>query len=67
MRKPEMRTLTLAAVAAVVATSAFAGAYPGPNDMVKYPNMEHLSKATQAKPAPAVKHLVVVHRPVHRG
>ena len=43
-----MRTTLLAAVAALVATSALAA---GMNDAPVYPDMEHLSKATAAKPA----------------
>jgi hypothetical protein len=59
-----MRTTILAAVAAVVATSAFAA---GMNEAPVYPNMEHLSKATAAKPAPAL-HVVAAHKHiVHRG
>jgi hypothetical protein len=59
-----MRTTILAAVAALVATSAFAA---GMNDAPVYPNMEHLSKATAAKPAP-VLHVIAAHQHnVHRG
>ncbi|MBV9630828.1 MAG: hypothetical protein JO230_22235 [Xanthobacteraceae bacterium] len=59
-----MRTSILAAVAALVATSAFAA---GMNDAPVYPNMEHLSKATAANPAPPLR-LVVAHKhDVHRG
>jgi hypothetical protein len=59
-----MRSTVLAAVAALVATSAFAA---GMNDAPVYPNMEHLSKATAAKPAPALP-VVAAHKPnVHHG
>ena len=59
-----MRSTVLAAIAAFVATSAFAA---GMNDAPVYPNMEHLSQATTAKPAPAL-HVVVAHKhDVHRG
>ena len=59
-----MRTTVLAAVAALVATGAFAA---GMNDAPVYPNMEHLSQATAAKPAPALRVVVAHKHDVHRG
>jgi len=59
-----MRTTVLAAVAALVATSAFAA---GMNDGPVYPNMEHLSKATAAKPAPVLRAVAAHKHNVHRA
>ena len=59
-----MRTTLLAAVAALVATGAFAA---GMNDAPVYPNMEHLSKATATKPAPALRVVVAHKHDAHRG
>jgi hypothetical protein len=59
-----MRTTILAAVVAVVATSALAA---GMNDAPVYPNMEHLSQATAAKPAPALRVVAAHKHDVHHG
>jgi hypothetical protein len=59
-----MRTTVLAAVAALVATSALAA---GMNDAPVYPNMEHVSKATAATPAPALRVVVAHKHNVQRG
>jgi hypothetical protein len=37
------------------------------NDAPVYPNMEHLSQATAAKPAPALRVVAVHKHNVHRG
>ena len=58
-----MRTTVLAAVVALVATSAFAA---GMNDAPVYPNMEHLSKAAVAKPTPALRVVATHKHNVHR-